>query len=257
MSTFVQRRPGLWPTLAAVVVIVATLALGRWQVHRAAEKVALQAVLEARRQLPPVDLTALAVARVDSVQAAGLRFRPAVAVGRYVASGQIFIDNRDHDGTPGFHVLTPLLFEAGILEAGQLQAGSPGARLVLVNRGFVARDRRYPQAPEVPVPEGIQHVSGQLALADSRYVELSAQVVSGSVWQNLQLSRYAEVSHLNPLPLVLLAAPASAGLLAVDEHPDTNVDMHRGYAFQWFSLAATTFGLYLYFAFFRKARPLP
>jgi surfeit locus 1 family protein len=62
---------------------------------------------------------------------------------------------------------------------------------------------------------------------------------------------------LAALPVLLLAAPPGEGLQAVSETPDTGIDTHRGYAFQWFSLAATTAGLYLYFTFFRKARPLP
>ena len=231
----VQRRVGLIPTLAALLVVVVTLLLGRWQVHRAQEKTLLQAALEQRRLAPAVTLAdqPMLASAADT-----LRFRAAQASGTYLPSGQIYIDNRDHDGVPGYHVLTPL----------QL-----GHRVVLVNRGFLARSSTYPRAPEVPVPDGPQAVTGHLAPAQTRYMELSSNVVSGPVWQNLQLTRYAEVHHLEVLPLVLLAEPASPGLLAVVATPDAGIDMHRGYAFQWFSLAATTVALYLYFNFFRKA----
>ena len=231
----VQRRVGLVPTLAALLVVVATLWLGRWQVHRAQEKTRLQAALEQRQRAP---VLTLADAALNATETEQLRFRAAKAQGTFLPAAQIYIDNRDHDGVPGYHVLTPLLL---------------GSHVLLVNRGFLARDRTYPQAPTVPVPDGIVRVSGHLAPAQTRYVELSANVVSGRVWQNLQLAHYAAVNHLDVLPLVLLADVPAPGLLPVAEQPDAGIATHQGYAFQWFSLAATTVALYLYFNFFRKA----
>jgi surfeit locus 1 family protein len=235
----VQRSRRLWPGLAALLVVVATLLLGRWQLHRAAEKTALQTLLVAREQQATLDLNALAEAPVD---ADAVRFRVAQARGLYLPEGQIYIDNRSQDGVPGYHVLTPL----------QL-----GAHVVLVNRGFLARDASYPRPPQVAVPQGEQSVSGLLAPGRSRFLELSQDTVNGAVWQNLKLDRYAALTHLAPLPVVLLVAPAGNGLLPVVETPDTGIDTHLGYAFQWFCLAATTAGLYLYFNFIRKARPVP
>jgi surfeit locus 1 family protein len=232
----VQPRWRWLPTLAALVVVVATALLGRWQLHRAQEKAALQAVLEARVLAPALDLAALASQPLDPDPEA-LRFRRAHAQGRYLAQGQIYIDNRDQDGVPGYHVLTPLRL---------------GARVLLVNRGFLARDASYPRPPRVAVPDGEIGVSGQLSMARSRFFELSADTVNGPVWQNLKFDQYRAASGLAVMPLVLLADPAAPGLLAVHEQPDANISMHRGYAFQWFALCATTVVLFLYFTLLRR-----
>ncbi len=233
---------GRWlPTLAALIVIVATALLGRWQLHRAEDKASLQAVLEARLQAPALELGTLADQASDP-DPETLRFRRAHAQGRYLAQGQIYIDNRDQEGVPGYHVLTPLRL---------------GTRLVLVNRGFLPRDASYPRVPQVAVPEGEVSVTGQLSMARSRFLELSGNTVNGPVWQNLKLEQYRDASGLAVLPLVLLAAPASPGLLPVREQPDANISMHRGYAFQWFALCATTAALYLYFTLLRRKSSLP
>jgi surfeit locus 1 family protein len=73
---------------------------------------------------------------------------------------------------------------------------------------------------------------------------LSADTVSGSVWQNLSLARYAAWSGKPTLPVVLLAAPAP-GLAAVVEKPDAGIAKHREYALTWFSLAATVVALWV------------
>jgi surfeit locus 1 family protein len=234
----VQRNVRLIPTLAACGVIALALAAGRWQVHRAAEKAALQATLELRRHLPALDLNALADSPVD---AQAWHFRVARVRGHYLPAGQIYIDNRNDAGLPGYHVLTPLAL---------------GRHVLLVNRGFLPRDASYPRAPSVPVPAGELEVTGPLSLAAGRFLELSAHTVDGPVWQNLKLERYATDLHLDPWPLVLLASPASAGLRTVVETPDAGIDMHRGYAFQWFSIASLTAALYLYFSFFRRPSSL-
>ncbi|MDE3010408.1 MAG: SURF1 family protein [Pseudomonadota bacterium] len=231
------------PTVAAVAVVLATALLGRWQLQRADEKALLQAALEARAHAPSLDLAALAATLRAASEADALRFRPAHAHGHYLPQGQILIDNREHDGVPGYHVLTPL--DLG------------GGRAVLVNRGFVARDAGYPRAPAVAVPGDAVEVAGTLALAHSRYLELSADTINGQVWQNLRIDQYTARTGISVLPLVLLADPPGAGLLAVHETPDANIAMHRGYAFQWFSLCATTVLLYSYFTFFRRKSPQP
>lgn len=231
----------LVPLVAAVVVIAVTGSLGRWQLHRAAEKQALQQALEARATQPALHLPGDALPLQDQTAASALQFRHAVVAGTWLPSGQIYLDNRDHDGTPGWHVLTPL----------QLR-GRP--EVLLVNRGFVPRDAHYPQAPAVSAPEGAATLTGTLAPAQTRYLELSAQVVRGAVWQNLHLAQYAQSLGRPVLPVLLLADPTSPELLPVHEAPSTNIAMHQGYAFQWFALAAATALITLYFQFWKPYR---
>lgn len=200
--------------------------LGRWQVQRAGEKESRQALLEARVREPALQLT-------GPVRDAGaILYRSVTAEGRYVPGGQVFIDNRQHQGRPGFHVVTPL----------QL-SGSTAA--VLVNRGWVPRDASYPAAPAVPVPEGPVRVEGMAARPPERFLELSPQVVAGSVWQNLSLERYGQQMKMEVLPVLVLAAPAAQGLARVVETPDAGAAKHHEYALTWFALALTVLALWI------------
>ena len=63
-------RPTLWPTVALIVLVVATVSLGNWQRHRAAEKEALRDQYDRAAGEPALEL---ATAGLDI---ATLRFRP-------------------------------------------------------------------------------------------------------------------------------------------------------------------------------------
>jgi surfeit locus 1 family protein len=206
--------------------IVLTVSLGRWQMHRAEEKGALQALLEARMAEAPVRLTGA----VPSSEP--LRFRCVRAEGEWIADRQIYIDNQTHDGRAGFAVITPLRL-----------AGSTAA--VLVNRGWTPRGPEYPRAPKVPVPAGPVRVDGLATTPPARFLELSSQTVTGDVWQNLTTERYRTHTGLDVLPIVILADPPAPGLTASSERPDAGVAKHVEYELTWFALAATTLVLWI------------
>lgn len=218
--------PRVWPTLAAVAFIALTVSLGRWQAHRAQEKSARQALFEQRMDEPPVEITAAS----DSAEP--LLYRRVRAAGRWIAERQIFIDNQVHDEVAGFYVVTPLRLRAS-------------GDVVLVNRGWIARTSAYPRAPDVPVPAGEVEVTGLAALPPARFLELSPETVTGNVWQNLSLERYARWSGLRLAPVEILADAPGAGLVAVREKPDAGVAKHIEYEYTWFLLAGTAFALWV------------
>ena len=218
--------PRLVPTLAAAVMIALLLSLGRWQTMRAAEKQTRQDLFESRMQAAPLALGG-APASADE-----LLYRRVVASGRYVPDAQIYIDNRLHAGRAGFHVITPLKID-----------GADAA--VLVNRGWIARTAAYPKAPQVAVPEGTVRVAGLATRPPARVLELSAQTVTGDVWQNLSIERYRERTGRPVLPVVVLAAPPAPGLAAVEERPNAGIEKHREYALTWFSLAVTVLVIWI------------
>jgi surfeit locus 1 family protein len=123
----IRFAPRLVPTLAAFAMIALTLSLGRWQTNRAEEKTARQAMFEARIRETPLVLGG------SSGPADTLLYRR-VRVHRAVDRRRPGLHRQPgRAGQGGFHVMTPLRV-----------AGS--ARAVLVNRGWVARTRSYPQA---------------------------------------------------------------------------------------------------------------
>jgi surfeit locus 1 family protein len=214
------------PTIAAVLVVALTVSLGRWQMHRAEEKGARQALLEARMQEAPVDLTG----PVPSAEP--LVFRRVHARGEWLAPAQVFIDNQIHEGRAGFAVITPL----------RLQGSQAVA---LVNRGWVARGPEYPRAPRVDVPPGPVDVHGLATVPPARFLELSGETVSGDVWQNLSIARLRDRLRLDALPVVVLADPPAPGLAPFAERPDAGVAKHLEYELTWFALAATVVVLWV------------
>ena len=218
--------PTLVPTLAALGVLCLMLYLGHWQQGRAVEKRALQAEFESRAAALPVALGA------EIRDPLALRFYRARTQGEWMASEQIFVDNKFDNETVGFHVITPLKIEGT-------------NRYLLVNRGWVPRAASYPAPPSIPVPPGSATVEGVLMLPSARFLELSEATVQGNVWQNLTVERYRTMSGRDVLPLVLLANTATAPLKPVSELPDARAEKHVEYMLTWYSLAATVVVLWV------------
>ena len=220
--------------LAAGVGVVLTASLGRWQLSRADEKLALQAALEAREHMPPVPPAALIAADSD----AGIQpvlHREVTLQGEWLAPHTVFLDNRPMDGRAGFYVLTPL----------RLQGGQA---VVLVLRGWAPRNFQQRDAlPPVATPAGPVSVHGRLAERLPAVFALG-QDGGGRIRQNLTLDAYRVETGL-PLAhgLVQQVGAESDGLLRDWPPPATGVDKHYGYAFQWFGLCALIAILYLWF----------
>lgn len=234
-------------TLAAVTGMLVTGSLGRWQLSRAAEKEALQALREERGRMPAVDArTLLAAGEGTADGAASLAHRAVRLQGRWLADHTVYLDNRQMRGRPGFFVLTPL------------QLAEPGAGVVLVQRGWVARNfQDRVKLPEVRTPQdAVVHVQGIVAPAPSRLYEFrgtdSAQG-SSRIRQNLDLASYRTETGLALAPFtVLQTGAASEGLLRDWPVVGTGVDKHYGYAFQWFGLCGLIALLYVWFQIVRR-----
>jgi len=223
------------PTVAAALLVALTAWLGNWQLDRANEKRARQALFESRMHDNPLRLTG-SVPSADPIL-----YRHVRVSGTWMPQAQIYIDNQIHEGRAGFAVITPVAIE-----------GASAA--VLVNRGWVERSRAYPRPPEVATPSGHADVSGLATRPPARFLELGAgEAVTGNVWQNLSIERVARASGQALLPVVVLQEPAGQGLAPVREAPDAGVAKHVEYAFTWFALAATAIALWL--ALNLKRRP--
>ena len=228
--------------LAALASVALALRLGVWQLGRAAQKIALQASLEARADAPALAGPALA-RNVDEVPAQ--TFRRVHLAGRWAAERTVFLDNRQMDGKVGFFVVTPLRLD-GAREA------------VLVQRGWVPRhfDRRT-TLPTIASAAGPVEVEGSVALAPSRMFEFSA-AASGPIRQNVDAASFARETGLDLLPLAVIeSANDSNSHDGLERHwppPATDVQKHYGYAFQWFAIGAAIAFLYVWFRILRPRR---
>jgi surfeit locus 1 family protein len=225
-------------TVATLVGVGATLALGQWQLGRAAEKVALQASVAQQRDLPMLDGRSL-------VTAGDLRSivqRRVVLRGRWLPAHTVFLDNRQMNGKPGFFVLTPFRL-------------ADGGRVVLVQRGWAPRhfiDRT--QLPSVPTPDVEVELAGRIVPAPSKLYDFSG-ADTGPIRQNLDLAAFGAEIREPLLPVsVLQTGTADDGLQRNWPQPATGVDKHYGYAFQWFGLSALMAILYVWFQLVRRFR---
>ena len=238
-----QRPRRFWSiAIAAALGVGAGLALGAWQLSRAAQKNAIHAAQVEHRSLPALAGGELAVAG----NPAAVAWRPVRLQGRWVADQTVFLDNRQMHGKPGFDVLTPLRIE-----------GTDAA--VVVQRGWVQRnfiDRA--KLPPIHTPQGVVEVNGLIAPPPPKLYAF-ATAESGPIRQNLDLG---ELRARTGLPLLTLlsvqqAGPASEGLLRDWTQPGSGVEKHYGYAFQWFALSALIAILYAWFQFIAPRRKVP
>ncbi len=235
-------RPSFIATVAVLLLLPVLLALGFWQLQRAAEKRALQHEYDARAIEEPVTLAPYLQ------EAADLRFRRVRVRGQYDPHYQLLLDNRIYRGRPGYHVLTPLRIDGSEVR-------------VLINRGWIALGESRAQLPSFDTPSGPLELIGVATVPSDRHFMLGTPAPLTpevpTVWQQLDLARYRAAVPFKVQPVVLLLEPASAGGGLIRDWPrlDAGIAVHQGYAFQWFVLAAALLALYLYHGRRRASAP--
>ncbi len=243
----------LWPAVAAIVVFGVAFAAGQWQSGRAAEKDVIEARHAALRDAPAVALPA----RIAEAEREALDGRRINTQGVFLNDKTIFLDNQVQNRRAGYHVLTPLRAQNGAV--------------VLVNRGWVGLGRTREALPEIVPVTGSVMIDGRAALPPLRVYEIKPEAQQGRVWQNLQLAAMSKQLGIDLLPLVLrLSSNTGDGLARVESSAASGAvgssgsgagasgmtaAKHRGYAFQWYSLAALTALLFVIFTFFERSEP--
>lgn len=223
MFRLLASRRWLLRLLAGIVLVVAFVRLGIWQLDRNEERAARNAVIETNSQRDPVPIgdvlqTAVPVA-ADEVWT---RIR---ATGRYDVDHQLIIRLRPLDGQPGVHVLTPLVTEGG--------------EALLVDRGFVPQAGSPTVPPDIPEPpagevevigrvrasEEGRGTGGEPATGAIRYVDVDdiAATLDYPVF-----GAWVELIDEQPPPAV---APVRVPEPTLDAGP------HLSYAVQWFLFA--------------------
>lgn len=225
------------PFLAAVAAAALGIALGNWQTGRAEEKMAIEARIERRDQLAPLDL-ARSLPSLDEIEYRSVRAR-----GNFVPGWNVFLDNRPYDGAAGFYVLASFRLDSG--------------EHLLVKRGWIARDTADRiRIPEVFTPPGKVQIEGTVRRDVGKTLQLGTPepLQPRAIVQNADIAQFADAGGWQMLPFVLEQTSDTGDRLVRDwPRPSSGADKHRGYAFQWYGLAAAALIFFFATGFTRES----
>ncbi|HMB43636.1 MAG TPA: SURF1 family protein [Luteimonas sp.] len=232
----VKSKLLLW--LFALALIAGFSSLGRWQLHRAAEK---QSLLDQQTQLlatsAPQSLAELS--RQSETRLASVEGR-----GRFADAPALLLDNQRRGDAVGVHVYR--VFQPF------------GGRALLVDLGWLQLppDRKLPTLTPI---SGEQLVSGLLTPPPSSGLALGPAYSQATPQQwlltRVDLAALSQALHVDLAPRVLRLDPKLPIGYPRDLNLLTNTlppERHRGYAVQWFGLALATLITALFLTFRRR-----
>ena len=203
---------------AVLTVVMAAIlfSLGCWQLQRLEWKEDLLARLEARMEMPAVNLPT----DIDNLDE--WEFRRVRVSGKLLNRHEFLLKPRTQDGKAGYHLITPMLRKSG--------------DVVFVNRGFVDdAGLKKVARPSSPVT-----IEGLVRLPEKRFFTPENNPAKGDwYWPDLAaMAKAADVKR--PVPALVSV------LSAVPEIPNN----HRQYAIFWFGM--TFILLVIYFLYSRR-----
>ena len=223
-----------------VLVSLAAVGLGQWQQRRGDAKLALQRQWDAAIAAPARDLRGADLAAL----AGGLPLRVRLG-GVFESQRLVWLDNRQHEGRPGVRALMALRLD-------------DGAR-VLVDRGWAPRDPRdRARTPALATPAQKLTIEGIALERPPRLLDLGSpspgEQQLPALWQNLDYERFERAAGVPVARLIVQQSSAlDDGLVRDVPRFDAGVERHRGYAVQWYALAALSAALTAVFGW-RAAR---
>ena len=217
----------------AVILVLAVAAicvrLGFWQLDRLEQRRERNAALRAAQALPPLTLDSAALSRVAADPARYVNRRVRVA-GGYDPAREVVLRGRTHEGSPGVHLVTPLL----VVGAGTA---------VLVNRGWVPSPDAATVDPRAFAEPGARRVEGVLRLIPSTEDGGAPVAPAGGApvsYRRLDLASLRARLPYPVLPLYVeqLPAPGEPPFPRRVPPPALDEGSHLSYAVQWFGFAA-------------------
>lgn len=214
------------------------LALGQWQLGRAVQKLALRDAIAENQAKPQLDNDGF----LAMLGTGELLYRRVTLTGYWLADATVFLDNRTMNARVGLVVVTPLKLE-------------PSGQVVLVQRGWVARNFLDRQAlPHIATPSALVQIEGMVSPPPSRHFDLGGSD-NARIRQNLDPKTYGDALGLALSPVSVQESGDERDGLSRDwPQPNTGVDTHYGYAFQWFTLSALVALYYFWFQIVKRFR---
>ncbi|WP_188152019.1 SURF1 family protein [Teredinibacter waterburyi] len=231
-------------TLFSALLLPLLISLGVWQLDRGEQKKTIQQSWLQQQALPPIDYlgdkgssmrdtAASEQATADKADPHELtqRYRRVKMIGEFRTDRYWLVENKFFDGNLGYQIVMPFLLLSG--------------ETVLVNRGWVPGSAYRMDDPEFTTPDGERVITGTwLKPSNSRFID--QQDIAKITWpyRLLEVDSALMARQLEqPLIDMIMQLDAdSAGALNINWQPiNMSPQMHRGYAVQWFSMAAALF----------------
>jgi surfeit locus 1 family protein len=222
--------PRPFTTLLTIALIVMLVSLGRWQLHRAAEKrVLFDSFAAGAQDVRPIDLKTPKVSRYSRVEADG----------HYDDTRQVLIDNMVNAERAGYFVITPFALQGG--------------GWVLVNRGWVPLGASRAERPAIPVAADARHLRGRADNLPSPGIHMGTPApltppypVVANFPTHAQVAQLLKESSWTPAAdLILLDPREPDGYVRNWAAPGFPPMRHVGYAVQWFGLALALLVIYI------------
>lgn len=211
------------PFIVSAILVVIGLSLAQWQTRRAEEKQAIENLLLTRQSAPVLRLEQVPSDTQEMV------FRRVRLRGHFVTGWPVYLDNRPYQGRAGFYLLMPFKM-------------ANSAAHVLVMRGWIPRDvADRTKLPAIAAPEGETVIEGIVRESVGHVMQLGQPdaLRPGAIVQNLTAQDWSAASGLVFSALVVEETTVhDDGLIRDWPKPSVGIDKHRGYAFQWYGLAA-------------------
>lgn len=221
-------------TVAASLALALLVGLGAWQIERLHWKLGLIAEVDRNLAAPPLTL--------DQALAMGptAQYHRVALTGRFDNAQESYVFTTGPDGTPVYHVLTPLLLADGTA--------------LVVDRGYIPLALKAPdsrQAGELARP---QHVVGVWRLPDAPGWFTPPPDLGKRVWYARDVAEMAKRSGIRLAAPVVVEADATPNPGGWPKGGQTVVHFrneHLQYAITWFALAA---GLVLVYLAYHRAQ---
>jgi len=222
-------NPGIRITVFFIFFAILFFSLGLWQIERGQAKTTL---------LKEFDENSLKAPK--SISKDSKKWDRVYIQGKWNGSEQILIDNVINRGIAGYKVITPFQLD----ETGEL---------ILVDRGWIKRNRNIENLPDVSLIDIRERISGILESPELGLM-LSDEVVSEK-WPKISQTKNFEVIskeyNVPMFPLILLADPTSRYSLEYIKINPTNMTpvKHYGYSAQWFLMFLVLCGMYIWYGY--------
>jgi surfeit locus 1 family protein len=216
-------------TVAVIPTLAILLYLGTWQLMRLQWKGALIDEFTSRA-------TAEAVIPPAENRAAQMRFQRLRVSGVWMHDAEVQLTGRLFEGTPGYHVITPMRLDDG--------------RILILNRGWVSQDYRRAEARPLSLDDGRVKVEAILRLPFRKGYFVPENDPDRDDWFTLKIDDIATHHDLGGRIITTYSAdvlrPDGPYTLPIGAAVEIDIpNDHWNYALTWFGIALGLIGVYL------------